>query len=61
MSENEMTHRKMVYEFMLALASNSQAVDNDSSIKDNADYTLRMAIALADRFYSSKVEVEGDE
>jgi hypothetical protein len=53
---NEKQNREMVYEFMVALASNPQAVDNDSSIQQNADYVLRMAIALAERFETSLVE-----
>jgi hypothetical protein len=54
------TQREMVYEFMVALAANPQAVDNDSAIKDNADYVLRMAIALTERFEASLVEVGGE-
>ena len=49
----------MVYEFMVALAANSQAVDNESSIEKNAQYVLSMALTLADKFEASLIESGG--
>jgi hypothetical protein len=56
---NTKSHREMVYEFMVALAANSQAVDNESSIEKNAQYVLSMALTLADKFEASLIESGG--
>lgn len=49
------TYRETVYDFMVALASNPDAVDAEDSFKNNADYVLTMAISLADKFEASEM------
>ena len=60
MSIYEKSHKDMVYEFMVALASNPQVIDMESTTKENVDYALHVAVALADKFVTGLVEVGGE-
>ena len=47
------TRQEMIYEFMVALASNPSTIDPREKHSENAEYVESMAKALADNFLES--------